>query len=96
MDDNERIKQRAHEIWESEGRPHGRDSEHWARAEQELRNQFADEGQAAEQSGGESAGDDAQPELEQTASPATAKAPAPKKRTRKPKAAPTPYLNDEA
>jgi hypothetical protein len=28
--------QRAYEIWESEGRPHGRDQEHWARAEAEL------------------------------------------------------------
>jgi hypothetical protein len=28
--------QRANEIWESEGRPHGRDQEHWNRAESEL------------------------------------------------------------
>ena len=28
---------RAYAIWESEGRPHGRDTEHWLRAENELR-----------------------------------------------------------
>lgn len=33
----ERIKQRAYELWEADGRPHGRDAEHWARAERELR-----------------------------------------------------------
>ena len=32
----ERIRQRAYELWESEGRPQGRDREHWERAEREL------------------------------------------------------------
>jgi hypothetical protein len=32
----ERIKQRAYELWEAAGRPHGQDAEHWARAEREL------------------------------------------------------------
>jgi hypothetical protein len=32
----ERIKQRAYELWEADGRPHGKDAEHWARAEREL------------------------------------------------------------
>jgi hypothetical protein len=32
----ERIRQRAHAIWEREGRPHGRDQEHWDRAEKEV------------------------------------------------------------
>jgi hypothetical protein len=27
---------RAYAIWESEGRPHGRDYEHWLRAEREI------------------------------------------------------------
>ena len=27
---------RAYAIWESEGRPHGRDTEHWLQAEREL------------------------------------------------------------
>lgn len=30
------IAQRAHQIWESEGRPHGRDQDHWHRAEREI------------------------------------------------------------
>ncbi|MGQ9368496.1 DUF2934 domain-containing protein [Azospirillum sp. A39] len=38
MDDNrlDRIRQRAHEIWEREGNPHGRHDEHWAQAEAEI------------------------------------------------------------
>jgi hypothetical protein len=30
------IRQRAHEIWEAEGRPDGREKDHWNRAQQEL------------------------------------------------------------
>lgn len=30
------IKRRAYEIWERDGRPHGRDGEHWEQAEKEL------------------------------------------------------------
>lgn len=33
---NERIKRRAYELWEEEGRPSGREEEHWRRAEQEI------------------------------------------------------------
>jgi hypothetical protein len=32
----ERIRQRAYEIWEREGRPEGREQEHWERAEREI------------------------------------------------------------
>jgi hypothetical protein len=32
------ISKRAKEIWEREGRPEGRDKEHWIQAEAELRN----------------------------------------------------------
>ena len=32
------ILQRAYQIWESEGRPHGRDKLHWFLAEAELSN----------------------------------------------------------
>lgn len=33
MDDLEqRIRQKAYELWEEDGRPHGRDAEHWERA----------------------------------------------------------------
>jgi hypothetical protein len=31
-----RIRQRAFEIWENEGRPHGLDQTHWLRAEAEI------------------------------------------------------------
>ncbi|MDR3441176.1 DUF2934 domain-containing protein [Telmatospirillum sp.] len=34
--DQERIRNRAFEIWQSEGCPEGRDVEHWQRAEEEL------------------------------------------------------------
>lgn len=37
MDDREhRIRQRAHEIWETSGRPHGREREHWEQATREV------------------------------------------------------------
>jgi Protein of unknown function (DUF2934) len=35
-DSTPKILQRAYEIWESEGRPHGRDKTHWFMAEAEL------------------------------------------------------------
>ncbi len=31
-----RIEERAYAIWESEGRPHGRDREHWHKAEAQI------------------------------------------------------------
>lgn len=37
QDDREaRIRHRAHAIWEKEGRPEGRDREHWERATAEV------------------------------------------------------------
>jgi hypothetical protein len=36
QDREERIRQRAHEIWEQEGRPEGQAQTHWERAAQEL------------------------------------------------------------
>ena len=33
---NMRIRTRAHELWESEGRPDGREAEHWEQAEREI------------------------------------------------------------
>lgn len=56
QDRQERIRQRAHEIWESEGRPEGRDAHHWSQAEQEL-------GEDSEKGGtsqGETSGSDSQ------------------------------------
>jgi hypothetical protein len=35
-DREERIRERAHRIWEQEGQPHGRDRDHWQRAMQEI------------------------------------------------------------
>ena len=32
--DEDRIRIKAHEIWESEGHPHGRDADHWAQAKE--------------------------------------------------------------
>jgi hypothetical protein len=34
---SDRIRQRAQEIWEQEGRPEGRAEEHWAQAERDIR-----------------------------------------------------------
>ena len=37
QDDLERrIQQRAYELWESEGRPHGREHAHWQQAQNEI------------------------------------------------------------
>jgi hypothetical protein len=46
--DEEAIRRRAHEIWEREGRPEGREAEHWDRARLEL----ADEQGSRSGSGG--------------------------------------------
>ncbi|WP_398467018.1 DUF2934 domain-containing protein [Tardiphaga sp.] len=35
-DKNERIKARAHQIWESEGKTEGQEDKHWERAELEI------------------------------------------------------------
>jgi len=32
----EKVRQRAHELWESEGRPEGKHLEHWQQAEQDI------------------------------------------------------------
>jgi hypothetical protein len=38
--DLERIRARAYHIWEQEGRPHGRDEQHWQEAERQLAVEF--------------------------------------------------------
>ena len=38
-DREEKIRERAHLIWEREGRPEGRDAEHWAQARREIENE---------------------------------------------------------
>lgn len=35
-DDDERIRARAYELWEAEGKPDGRQGDHWDRARREL------------------------------------------------------------
>lgn len=47
MDRTEQIRARAHQIWESEGSPEGREADHWAGAERQLR----DEGVLSDQDG---------------------------------------------
>jgi hypothetical protein len=42
---NERIRIRAHEIWEREGRPEGRQAEHWEQAEREIESETGGEQQ---------------------------------------------------
>lgn len=39
-DIRKKIEQRAYELWETDGRPMGRDVEHWLRAEAELNGQL--------------------------------------------------------
>ena len=53
-DRNRRIEQRAHEIWEAEGRPHGKHDEHWHRAEREIAGGRGGTGGRAAGSGGKS------------------------------------------
>ena len=36
MPDEDRIRRRAQAIWEREGRPEGREQEHWAQARREI------------------------------------------------------------
>jgi len=50
MDREEQIRARAHSIWEQEGQPESRSSEHWERAEREI------DADAAEQGGNEETG----------------------------------------
>lgn len=43
-DDKQRIRERAYELWEREGRPHGRHVDHWMQAEQEAQGRGGAEG----------------------------------------------------
>ena len=54
----EDIRRRAHEIWEQEGKPEGKEAEHWDRAMRELegQNHSASEGRNAVQSASEGSG----------------------------------------
>lgn len=41
---DDQIRQRAHEIWEREGRPEGRQEEHWQRAVEEIERELGTDG----------------------------------------------------
>lgn len=45
-DKTDRISRRAYELWEAEGRPHGKHDDHWHAAERELDTDAAPEGGA--------------------------------------------------
>jgi hypothetical protein len=47
----EQIRERAHQIWEEEGRPQGREQEHWERAAREIEGREAGSETRAERSG---------------------------------------------
>ncbi|WP_028239089.1 DUF2934 domain-containing protein [Stutzerimonas azotifigens] len=36
MNDEQRIRERAYQLWEADGRPEGRDTEYWTRARDEI------------------------------------------------------------
>jgi hypothetical protein len=109
QDHQERIKQRAHELWESEGRPEGRDADHWSQAEQELHSQTGEGDQTGggdqpgsgqeggDQGGSGQAGENTQMNQSQPDA-AAAMAGKTQKKSRKSTetaaAASTPYLND--
>jgi hypothetical protein len=60
QDREAKIRRRAHELWEQEGRPEGRADTHWERAAQDLDREDADiqrEGVAGERPGVQSKGD---------------------------------------
>ncbi|GAA4258415.1 DUF2934 domain-containing protein [Azospirillum formosense] len=48
QDRAERVRRRAHDIWERDGRPEGRHDEHWAQAEAEVDDEIRAERQSAE------------------------------------------------
>ena len=73
-DRQHRIRQRAHEIWESHGRPHGADRDHWDQAIREI-----DAEDAAAKKKPARATAAAKPKVDAAKAPA-AKKPAPKAR----------------
>ncbi len=44
IEDEERIRRRAHEIWEREGRPEGREQDHWFQARRETKDEGRPDG----------------------------------------------------
>lgn len=91
MDDRiERIRQRAHEIWEREGRPHGLEQEHWDRATREIDAEGGQVSETTQNPDAASTATGANPSVEQVpgAGPAITEHPkdsTPKRRPAKPK-----------
>jgi hypothetical protein len=67
----ERIRERAYQIWEREGKPHGRDAEHWQQAASEVDAEVAASADA----------DVGEPRTEEPARPAASPAPTRRSRT---------------
>ncbi|QCN96990.1 DUF2934 domain-containing protein (plasmid) [Azospirillum argentinense] len=82
QDRAERVRRRAHDIWERDGRPDGRHDEHWAQAEAEVDDEIRAERQSEET---ESSASDASPKRR---SKPTAAKPVPAKPKATPKATP--------
>lgn len=82
-DRQHRIRQRAHAIWESHGRPHGHDRDHWDQATREI---DAEDAAAAAPKKPARAAATAKPKAATAKPKAAAKAPAAKKPAAKPKA----------
>ena len=74
-DKDDKIKVRAHQIWEEEGHPEGRHDEHWHRAEQEHVGMMGD---GTEEQNLDQAGDPAARITEDEVKDAFGKAPASK------------------
>jgi Protein of unknown function (DUF2934) len=71
-DRTERIRERAHRIWEEEGRPEGRESDHWSRAAAEVDAEGADAVEANKAMGEEVGGGKAGGRRKTEADPGTA------------------------
>ena len=84
-----RIRERAYEIWVREGRPHGRDAEHWQKAEAEI---AAESGAVADRAAAGSKPQSEAPSAAPVAPGAGAAGSAPPLRSRR--AAPKPARSD--
>lgn len=61
IDDDERIRRKAHELWEAEGRPEGRSDSHWTAAREIIA--LEDAGDTARVPLRQTLGDDAEPAI---------------------------------
>lgn len=73
------IQKRAHEIWEQEGRPHGRHEEHWRQAAEDVTREI-ERMKADHQAGSSEEAGEAAPKTRQRRTKAAGDAPAPRAR----------------